>query len=224
MKFFSCDKSLPMMDKFKSLRYVSNNVGEEELIALDEPQLLNSALSSMALHKVITALLFASVLSRIELCTCQVVKGKISCLDCSASHYDLSGIKVLVKCEGVKKLGMATTEKTGSFEVELPSHTSKTATPLNCLAKLLGGPNQLYAAKKNMVSRIINAKDKQSNSYTISTALAFHTSCPSTLKEAKCGAPDEIGSSKTIDLPIPREWGLAPTSYYIPFFPIIGVP
>lgn len=119
-----------------------------------------------------------------------------------------------MKCEGVKKLAVAATEYDGSFKVELPSdHTS-------CLAKLLGGPVQLYASRQNQVSQII--KGKEQNSYTISTPLSFMTSCP---QNTKCKAvKKQFGSSKTVDLPLPPEWGLAPSSYYVPVFPIIGVP
>ncbi|GLT48703.1 hypothetical protein SLA2020_223110 [Shorea laevis] len=164
-------------------------------------------------------LLFALV--GVQLSSCQVLKGKISCLDCS-HHYDLSGIKVVVKCDQVKKLVMATTGDGGSFTVNLPSsHTSKQTTPNNCLARLLGGPNQLYSSKKNMISKVVKSHEHP-NSYTTSSPLAVYASCPST---ATCRAPKEIGSSKTIDLPIPREWGLPPTSYYTPSIPIIiGIP
>ncbi|XVE59597.1 hypothetical protein DITRI_Ditri05aG0058600 [Diplodiscus trichospermus] len=176
----------------------------------------------MALRSLVTALFFLLGLARIQLSTCQVLKGKISCLDCNRG-YDFSGIKVLVKCDQVKKLATATTEENGSFKVELPTtDTSKTLKPLNCLAKLLGGTNQLYARKKNLVSKVVKAHEL--NSYTISTPLAFSTSCPLASKDAKCGAPNKTGSSKTINLPLPPEWGLAPSSYYVPFFPIIGIP
>ncbi|XP_022756657.1 uncharacterized protein LOC111304373 [Durio zibethinus] len=178
-------------------------------------------LLAMALHSSITTLFFLLALARIQLSTCQVLNGKISCLGCSRG-YDFSGIKVAVKCAQVKKLATSTTEENGSFKVELPKDTSKTPTPLNCLAKLLGGPNQLYAWKKNLVSKVVKAHEL--NSYTISTPLAFSTSCPLASKDAKCGAPNENGSSKTVDLPLPPEWGLAPSSYYVPFIPIIGIP
>ncbi|XWS73882.1 hypothetical protein CRYUN_Cryun02cG0167200 [Craigia yunnanensis] len=175
----------------------------------------------MALRSFITALCFLLALARIQLSTCQVLEGKFSCLDCN-HDYDFSGIKVVVKCGQVKKLATAITEENGSFKVKLPTDTSKTPTPLNCLAKLLGGPNQLYAWKKNLVSKVVKAHELYS--YTISTPLAFYTSCPLASKDAKCGALNEIGSSKTVDLPLPPEWGLAPSSYYVPFFPIIGIP
>lgn len=128
-----------------------------------------------------------------------------------------------MKCDGVKKLAMADTEHDGSFEVELPSGTSKSS-PLNCQAKLLGGPVQLYASRKNVISKIIKA-DQEPNSYTISTPLSFSTSCPAA-DHAKCKAAmnKQFGSSKNVDLPLPPEWGLAPSSYYIPYFPIIGIP
>ncbi|XVF05139.1 hypothetical protein REPUB_Repub05bG0145900 [Reevesia pubescens] len=176
----------------------------------------------MALRLVITALFFLLALAKIQLSTCQVLKAKISCLDCK-HDYDFSGIKVVVKCGQVKKLATATTEENGSFKVELPSDVSKTPTSPNCLARLLGGPNQIYTWKKNLVTKVV--KSHELNSYTISTPLAFSTSCPLASQGAKCGAaPNETGSSKTVDLPLPPEWGLAPSSFYVPFFPIIGIP
>ncbi|KAF8396390.1 hypothetical protein HHK36_018007 [Tetracentron sinense] len=185
----------------------------------------------MAFSGVLTALLFALALAQIELSTCHVVKGTVSCVDCSG-HGDLSGIRVLVKCDQVKKLAIATTEDDGSFTTELPSGDSSVSSS-NCLAKLLGGPKQLCSSKKSLVSKIASAHD--SNSYTISTPLSFFTSCPSktkissspssSRKNAEGGtAKPEFGSSETIDLPLPPEWGLAPSSYYIPFIPIIGIP
>ncbi|KAK4607844.1 hypothetical protein RGQ29_001597 [Quercus rubra] len=182
-----------------------------------------SVCASMALPKLITALLFVLAFAKIEFSTCYVVKGKASCHDCS--HNDVfSGIKVLVKCDRVKKLATAITEDDGSFEVELPSDsTPKSSPPLNCQAKLLGGPTQLYASKKNTVSKIITTHAP--NIYTISTPLSFSKSCPSTIEAAKCKPiKNKFGSSKTFDLPLPPQWGLAPSSYYIPFFPIIGIP
>ena len=134
----------------------------------------------------------------------------------------VSGIKVLVKCDKVKKLAMATTEDDGSFEADVPSdYKTPPTVPLNCLAKLLGGPNQLYASKKIMISQIVETH--HSNTYTIKNPLSFSQSCPSTISHAKCEAIKNWTSSKTVDLPLPPQWGLAP-SYYIPFFPIIGIP
>ncbi|CAJ1956166.1 unnamed protein product [Sphenostylis stenocarpa] len=129
-----------------------------------------------------------------------------------------SGIMVTVKCEGVKNLAMATTEDKGFFKVDLPTDHTKPRS-VNCLVKLVGGPNHLYATKKNQVSQIVKGKEK--NAYTISTPLSFLTSCP---QNTECKATNLLGSSKTFDLPLPREWGLAPSSYYLPLFPIIGIP
>ncbi|KAF3439429.1 hypothetical protein FNV43_RR17707 [Rhamnella rubrinervis] len=180
----------------------------------------------MALRQFIISLVFALAFANVDLSTCttQILKAKVSCLDCKA-NYDLSGIKILVKCEQVKKLGVAITENDGSFEAELPADHTPSPTPLKCLAKLLGGPKQLYAPNKLMVSQIIHTTH-DSNSYSISTPLAFYTSCPSapSNQAAKCKAMTEFASSKTVDLPLPPEWGLAPSSYYVPFFPIIGIP
>uniref|UniRef100_A0A803R3D8 Uncharacterized protein n=2 Tax=Cannabis sativa TaxID=3483 RepID=A0A803R3D8_CANSA len=115
---------------------------------------------------------------------------------------------------------MATTENNGFFETEIPTDKKTPPKPLNCLAKLLGGPNQLYASSKTMVSQLVQTNDQ----YTISTPLSFYNSCPSTITQAKCEANKKWDSSKTVDLPLPPQWGLAPSSYYIPFFPIIGIP
>uniref|UniRef100_A0A7N2QX90 Uncharacterized protein n=1 Tax=Quercus lobata TaxID=97700 RepID=A0A7N2QX90_QUELO len=158
----------------------------------------------MALPTLITALLFVLAFAKPEFSTCYVVKGKASCHDCS--HNDVFS------------------EDDGSFEVELPTDsTPKSSPPLNCYAKLLGGPTQLYASKKNMVSKIITTHEP--NTYTISTPLSFSKSCPSTIEAAKCKPiKNKFGSSKTIYLLLPPEWGLAPSSYYIPFIPIIGIP
>ncbi|CAJ1979130.1 unnamed protein product [Sphenostylis stenocarpa] len=170
----------------------------------------------MACVQVITVLLLALALAKIDPSTCQTVQGKVSCVDCTL-NYDLSDVKVSVKCDGVKKLAVATTENDGSFKVDLPSDHTRPSQ--NCLAKLLGGPVQLYASGKGQVSHII--KGKEQNSYTISTPLSFRTSCP---QNTTCKGGIKVGSSKTVDLPLPPEWGLAPSSYYVPFFPIIGIP
>ncbi|KAK9938991.1 hypothetical protein M0R45_015701 [Rubus argutus] len=173
---------------------------------------------------VLPTLLFALAFAHIELSNGQVLKAKVTCLDCD-KNYDFSGIKVLVKCDQVKKLAMATTEADGSFEVKLPSDHSKSPAALHCLAKILGGTNQLYASRKDKVSEIVKTPHHSKYSHTISTPLGFSTSCPlSIADQAACKAKNEFSSSKTIDLPLPREWGLAPSSYYIPFFPIIGIP
>ncbi|KAE9616757.1 hypothetical protein Lal_00034078 [Lupinus albus] len=171
----------------------------------------------MAYIHVIIALFFALGLAKIDPSTCQTVKGKVLCLDCT-QHYDLSDIKVSVKCEGVKKLAVATTEDDGSFKVNLPSDNTKPSS-VNCLANILGGKIQFFVSRKNQVSQIV--KDKDQNNYTISTPLSFLTSCP---KNTKCKVSTKIGSSKTVNIPLPPEWGLAPSSYYVPFIPIIGIP
>lgn len=110
---------------------------------------------------------------------------------------------------------MTTTEEDGSFETNLPF------TPTNkCHAKIFGGPKQLFVSRKDINPTVVNSQE-DANSYTISNPLKFYTRCPLS-NNGKCH--DEFGSSKTIDLPIPKEWGLAPTSYYVPIMPIIGIP
>ncbi|KAE8700219.1 putative Integrase, catalytic region [Hibiscus syriacus] len=167
----------------------------------------------MALGVVITAaLVFVWAVARVQPSTCHVLDAKFSCLDCK-HYYDFSGIKVAVKCDKVKKLATATAEENGAFRVELPLDNSNGNPPtsLDCLARIIGGPNQLYGEKKNTVSNVVKVSNGGVNSYTTATPLSFSTSCP-------------LASSKTVDLPLPREWGLAPSSYYVPFFPIIGIP
>lgn len=129
-----------------------------------------------------------------------------------------TGIQVLVKCDKVKKLSMTYTEEDGAFQTELPSDGPKSASPSNCMAKIMGGPYQLFTQMSNSVAQIT----KSNQEFTTSKPLSFYKSCP---VKAKCGNKDMgFASSKTVDLPLPREWGFAPTSYYIPFVPIIGIP
>ncbi|KAI3450726.1 hypothetical protein Pfo_007391 [Paulownia fortunei] len=132
-----------------------------------------------------------------------------------------SGVQVLVKCDKVKKLAVAYTEEDGTFETELPSDNGpKSTNPSNCMAKIMGGPHLIYTSAKNSLIPI--AKAKESGHFTTSKPLSFYKTCP---LKGKCGAKDMgFGSSKTVDLPLLREWGLAPSSYYVPFFPIIGIP
>ncbi|BAT90395.1 uncharacterized protein HKW66_Vig0143370 [Vigna angularis] len=166
----------------------------------------------MASLQLITVLLLVFALAIIQPSTSQTLQGKVSCVDCTL-NYHLSDVKVSVKCDGVKKLVVATTENDGSFKANLPSDKR------SCFAKVLGGAVQLYASGKDQISQII--KGKEYNSYTISTPLSFRTSCP---PRTNCKSGKQVGSSKTVDLPLPPEWGLAPSSYYVPFFPIIGIP
>ncbi|KAH0660788.1 hypothetical protein KY290_029147 [Solanum tuberosum] len=171
----------------------------------------------MASYQLGFALFITLVLATLQFSSCYVLKGSVTCLDCS-QHIDLSGIKVSVKCSQVKTLTMATTEEDGFFETKLPF------TPTNkCYAKILGGPNQLFISRKETDPNIVKSQEDD-NSYTISNPLKFYTKCPSSNKNANGKCNDEFGSSKTIDLPVPKEWGIAPTSYYVPFLPIIGIP
>ncbi|KAD3337131.1 hypothetical protein E3N88_32651 [Mikania micrantha] len=169
---------------------------------------------------VITRLILCALaLSMIEFSMCHLLKTSVTCLDCP-TNSDLAGIRILIKCNQVKNLAMATTNEHGVFETQLPSS--------NCQAKILGGPKQLYISKKTMVTSIM--KVQETDSYTTSQPLSFYTSCPlSQNHDGKCGTHNDaignkIGSSKTVDLPLPKEWGLAPSSYYVPFVPIIGIP
>ncbi|KAL8094316.1 uncharacterized protein LOC141688936 [Apium graveolens] len=172
----------------------------------------------MAIHKIMVALLFVFTLANVGDSTGQVLKGSVSCLDCH-KDYDFSGIKVALKCKEAKKLTVTITNKDGSFKTgALPTDISA-STASNCVASVLGGPEQLYTKTKNMITNIIKVHEY---SYTISNPLSFYKSCP--LSHGKCGATGGIEASKTFDLPPLGEWGFPPSSPYIPFFPIIGIP
>lgn len=127
-----------------------------------------------------------------------------------------------MKCAKVKKLAMATTKEDGSFEIKLPTDTKTSPNSPKCLAKVLGGPSLLYSSGKEPISKV--EKVKGHDYYTNTEKLNIYKSCPAE-KKAKCASIDlEFGSSKTINVPLPGELGLAPSSYYLPFVPIIGIP
>lgn len=151
----------------------------------------------------------------------------------------ISGVTVALKCNKGKKLAYALTDEKGFFQAELPLSPSSSSSSPNCLARLLGGPKKLCSFKKNLVSKIVKAKDH--DAYTISTPFTTFSTCPpnhssyaSKAKDPKIadtraygksgGENGEFKSSKTVDLPLPPEWGFPPTSYYTPFIPIIGIP
>nr|GMD21359.1 Increased rDNA silencing protein [Ipomoea batatas] len=169
----------------------------------------------------------ALALASLNLSACYVFKGSVTCLDCTHTHShpaDLSGVKLSVKCGGEKNMAMTTTtEEDGSFETTVVLPSSKSPSSVSCSAKILGATRQLYIPMKACESKVVVrvAGESDHNHYmTTSEPLRFYTKCPN----AKCGGVG-IGGSKTVDLPLPREWGLPPTSYYsLPFFPIIGIP
>ncbi|KAG0481050.1 hypothetical protein HPP92_011908 [Vanilla planifolia] len=112
-----------------------------------------------------------------------------------------------------------TTNEKGYFKTEI--HLSSSSKHPKCIVKLLGGPEQLYTSKKSMVSKI--AKAEGMDDYKLSTPLTVLSSFPTNKQPEFSGLP-EMGSSKTFNLPLPREWGLPPSSYCVPYFPIIGIP
>ncbi|XP_052175940.1 uncharacterized protein LOC127790453 [Diospyros lotus] len=180
----------------------------------------------MAHSHVIAALVLVLVFAGVELSTCTVLKGSVSCLDCEQDH-DLSNIKVAVKCSQVKKVAMATTVQDGAFETELPGDldSQQPSASLDCLAQITGGPIQLYVSRKNRFSSAVKIDE---HSFKTSAPLKFYTKCPNSAeKHGKCGAQNQgntVCSSKILGMPLPPEWGLAPPSYYIPYIPIIGIP
>lgn len=125
------------------------------------------------------------------------------------------GIRVILKCNKVKNHSVSYTEKDGSFEAKLPSDENlKEGSPSNCTAWIAGGPQQLYVSAEDSAVLVVEAGGQ----LTTSKPLGFYKT------RSVEGKDMMFGSSKTLDLPMPREWGLTPSSYYIPFFPIIGIP
>ncbi|KAH9621366.1 hypothetical protein KSS87_002016 [Heliosperma pusillum] len=174
----------------------------------------------MAFSQLISVVAIALAFSSIGCSLCSEVTGSVACTDCDPD-YDFAGIRVLVKCDQVKRLSEAFTDKNGDFKTTLPSNspTSEAATSPKCLAKLLGGPTQLYALKQNMVSEIVLSRGDK-NTYTTLAPLVFSKACI-----GNCGSRDQhTGSSKTVEIPFPAEWGLPPSSDFFSFFPIIGIP
>ncbi|KAI5666753.1 hypothetical protein M9H77_16606 [Catharanthus roseus] len=170
-------------------------------------------------HQLVIVFFLTLALANFQTSSSHVLKGSVTCLDCD-SHYDLSEIKVLVRCSNVKKMALATTKKDGTFETKLPTSAEKP----KCLAKIVGaGSNLLYTSGKKTISRVVKVQGQEDFYYTNSEPLNFYKSCPQQ-KQAECASAAGFDSSETVDIPLPREWGLAPSSYYLPFIPIIGIP
>ncbi|CAN8252576.1 unnamed protein product [Cochlearia groenlandica] len=153
--------------------------------------------------------------SSFELSASSFVIGKVSCLDCHRD-FDFSGIKVLLKCDGEKKPTTIMTDSDGSFKSVV--HAADENQSKNCLAKLLGGPEQLYAHKHNLVSALVKSKHN-SKVLTTSSPLSFSLSCP---KPTSDNVENMIGDSK-IEFPGMGGFGFPPMSFF-PFLPIIGIP
>ncbi|KAL9257976.1 S40-7-like protein [Drosera capensis] len=166
---------------------------------------------------------FVTLASRMEFSVCSVVRASVSCMDC-AHGYDLSGIRVVMECNNGNILATATTNKDGIFEAHLPLDPKPPIMVSICLVKLLGANEQFYALKKNMVSQIAMVENNASV-YTTATPLTISKSCSSVARSGKCRLQGhELSSSKTVNLPVPSMYGLPPTSFYAPLFPIIGIP
>ncbi|KAJ0976701.1 hypothetical protein J5N97_012175 [Dioscorea zingiberensis] len=194
--------------------------------------------TSMALPSLVTtALLLLLFISHTNLSTCSttgtVLKGSVSCLDCT-SHQDLSGVKVAVSCSHTSKVVSTLTNKEGHFEAELPSSSSSSSSSSpKCIATLLGAKVQLCAFRKDMVSKVIRPQTS-SNSYILTTPLNFFTtSCTTRVNGAMHGKLADDGSSSSSsssspstpdNIPQPYPWGLPPPSIFYRFLPIIGIP
>ncbi|KAJ4910917.1 Pollen Ole e 1 allergen and extensin family protein [Raphanus sativus] len=157
-----------------------------------------------------------AVFSNFELSASTLVIGKVSCLDCH-SDFDFSGVKFLLKCDGEKKPITAMAASDGTFRSVLPTTDKKHS--MNCLAKILGGPEQLYAHKHNMVSELVKSKHDTKVLIT-SNPLSFSLSCP---KPTGDNVGNMIGDSKTVNFPGTGGFGFPPASFF-PFLPIIGIP
>ncbi|KZV17366.1 peroxidase 60-like [Dorcoceras hygrometricum] len=67
-------------------------------------------------------------------------------------------------------------------ETVLPSNDQKSRNPLNCIAKIIGGPKQLYTSSKNYVAVV--SKANKPNHFTTSKPLNFYKPCR---LKGKCG-------------------------------------
>ncbi|KAF3778210.1 hypothetical protein EJ110_NYTH41879 [Nymphaea thermarum] len=146
------------------------------------------------------------------------VTGSISCPDCT-SRRQLAGLRVVIKCGRAKQAIGTLTDNTGAFKVNLSSSLLHDMAP--CYAMLLSGSNrQCKFEGGHNIARIVDGR--------LTSPLTFSPfSCPGKPSQGlKPGGSQgaELGDSKTIDLPLPPEWGLPPTSYYTyPIIPI-GIP
>ncbi|KAH0937272.1 hypothetical protein HID58_004733 [Brassica napus] len=157
-----------------------------------------------------------AVFSNFELSASTLVTGKVSCLDCHRD-FDFSGVKVLLQCDGEKKPVTTLAASDGSFRSVVQTADKKQE--IKCLAKLLGGPEQLYAHKHNMVSELVKSKH-DTMVLTTSNPLSFTLSCP---KPTGDNVGNMIGNSKTVNFPGTGGFGFPPASFF-PFLPIIGIP
>ncbi|KAF8098908.1 hypothetical protein N665_0256s0038 [Sinapis alba] len=157
------------------------------------------------------------VFSNFELSASTLLLGKVSCLDCHRD-FDFSGVKVLLKCDDEKKPITTMAASDGSFRSMVPTADRKRS--MNCFAKLLGGPEQLYAHKHNMVSELVLKSKHDTKVLTTSNPLSFSLSCP---KPTGDDVGNMIGDLKTVNFPGTGGFGFPPASFF-PFLPIIGIP
>ncbi|KAG0492073.1 hypothetical protein HPP92_005471 [Vanilla planifolia] len=175
-----------------------------------------------------------------------LLKGSVTCGDCSPS-YNLSGVRIAVRCANNRMPYYAVTNAKGQFEVHISSRSSPPP-PRNCTANLLGGPTQLCAFKKSMASRVVSVNSGGGESSgALQTPLAFFTSCQKMMEGSrveKSGGKAAAGEQKAPNrgstspsgtpptggrnyLPPPESYGLPPLPpliYIFPFVPIIGIP
>ena len=132
------------------------------------------------------------------------------------SHFVNAGVGLRVKCRNERKLAYALTNNKGYFNVKnIPTNSSSP----NCFVMLLGGPVQLWAFKKSMVSKILRSE----NSYGLSTPLTFFTSYPSEAVQGRTN--NEFGvSAAPSDFPPMGSTDTIPLIFFFPFLPIIGIP
>ncbi|KAH0906930.1 hypothetical protein HID58_038757 [Brassica napus] len=76
--------------------------------------------------------------------------------------------------------------------------------------QLLGGPEQLYAHKNNLVSELVKFKH-ESKVLTTSNPLSFFLSCP---KPTADNVGNIIRDSKTVDFPGTGGFGFPPASFF----------
>ncbi|CAN6439185.1 unnamed protein product [Victoria cruziana] len=148
-----------------------------------------------------------------------VVTGSVSCPHCTSGDQ-LQGLGVVVGCGRDGQVGGALTNDSGWFKVNMRRPgLLQSAAP--CYAMLVSGPRRRCRFKDgHSMARVVDGRLTSPLTFSPASCVGEPSQGlgPASIRGA------ELGDSKTIDLPLPREWGLPPTSYYT--FPVIpiGIP
>lgn len=136
------------------------------------------------------------------------------------AYVAFTGLGVVVRCGRDGQVGGALTNDSGWFKVNMRRPgLLQSAAP--CYAMLVSGPRRRCRFKDgHSMARVVDGRLTSPLTFSPASCVGEPSQGlgPASIRGA------ELGDSKTIDLPLPREWGLPPTSYYT--FPVIpiGIP